>query len=201
MAQKERYELQKSNKNFIEIFDNVRDRWITEDNICELLNDYNKEIKELEAKVLTPFMKTLQEKKWEALREENQQLKQQLEIFKKFNEALQQDNLDLSYDKLDTAYEYAKEMAENWEKDYQEEIQQLREDLQAKDILVNTYMSVAGTLDNAKQLKQSQNQVAIKELEKLKDDLLENFGQSSPLANRVDLVVKINEQIENLKGE
>ena len=48
MAQKERYELQKSNKNFIEIFDNVRDRWITEDNICELLNDYNKEIKELE---------------------------------------------------------------------------------------------------------------------------------------------------------
>lgn len=50
------------------------------------------------------------------------------------------------------------------------------------------------------QLKQSQNQVAIKELEKLKDDLLENFGQSSPLANRVDLVVKINEQIENLKG-
>lgn len=51
------------------------------------------------------------------------------------------------------------------------------------------------------QLKQSQNQVAIKELEKLKDDLLENFGQYSPFANRVDLVVKINEQIENLKGE
>lgn len=109
-----------------------------------------------------------QDKKIKKLKEKNQQLKEQLEIFKKFNEALQQDNLDLSYDKLDTAYEYAKEMAENWEKDYQEEIQQLREDLQAKDILVNTYMSVVGTLDNAKQLKQSQKQLAIEKLEKVK---------------------------------
>nr|DAT76292.1 MAG TPA: hypothetical protein [Caudoviricetes sp.] len=89
MAQKERYELQKSNKNFIEIFDNVRDRWITEDNICELLNDYNKEIKELEAKVLTPFMKTLQEKKWEALREENRKLTEELDKYKETVQELQ----------------------------------------------------------------------------------------------------------------
>lgn len=65
---------------------------------------------------------------WELV-EENKQLKKQLEIFKISNDALQQDNLDLSYDKLDTAYEYAKEMAENWEKDYQEEIQQLKQQL------------------------------------------------------------------------
>ena len=52
-----------------------------------------------------------------------------------------------------------------------------------------------------KDLKDTQNQVVIKELEKLKHDMLENLGQSSPWINRVDLVVKINKQIENLKGE
>lgn len=52
-------------------------------------------------------------------------------------------------------------------KELKEENRQLREDLQAKDILVNTYMSVVGTLDNAKQLKQSQKELTIKELVKL----------------------------------
>lgn len=52
-----------------------------------------------------------------------------------------------------------------------------------------------------KDLKDAQNQVVIKELEKLKHDMLENLGQSSPWINRVDLVVKINKRIENLKGE
>ena len=52
-----------------------------------------------------------------------------------------------------------------------------------------------------KNLKDAQNQVVIKELEKLKHDMLENLGQSSPWINRVDLVVKINKRIENLKGE
>lgn len=89
MEEKERYELHESNRNFIEIFDNVRDKWITEDNICELLNDYNKEIKELEAKVLTPFMKTLQEKKWEVLREENRKLTEELNLAHKVSSYLQ----------------------------------------------------------------------------------------------------------------
>lgn len=44
---KERYELHESNKNFIEIFDSEIDMWITEDSICERLNNYDKEMKEL----------------------------------------------------------------------------------------------------------------------------------------------------------
>lgn len=143
-----------------------------------------------------------QDKEIIKLRGENQQLKQQLEIFKKFNDALQQDNLDLSYDKVDTAYEYAKEMAENWEKDYQEEIQQLREDLQAKDILVNTYMSVVGTLDNAKQLKQEQKQLAISELEKVKEKALHFYVNDTPKLTSFYVDVKeIDSQIKSLKGE
>lgn len=56
MKEKERYELLESEKNYIEIFDSLSDMWITEDNICERLNDYHK--------------------KAEELRKENQQLKQ-----------------------------------------------------------------------------------------------------------------------------
>lgn len=123
---------------------------------------------------------------------ENQQLKEQLEIFKTFNDALQQDNLDLSYNKVDTAYEYAKEMAENWEKDYQEEIQQL---------------------------KQSQKQLAISELEKAKN-CCEKYAEEL-YDNLIDVVLPtdidkpkreamkylylvsevIDSQIKKLKGE
>lgn len=46
MKQKQRYELQVNKKNFIEIFDNVRDEWLTEDDICGYLNDYDEEMKE-----------------------------------------------------------------------------------------------------------------------------------------------------------
>lgn len=121
--------------------------------ICKLLNQQDKEIIKL--------------------RGENQQLKKQLEIFKISNDALQQDNLDLSYDKVDIAYEYAKEMAENWEKDYQEEI---------------------------KQLKQSQNQVAIDELEKFKNYIFTRIyltanGDEEKINTYVDLKIK------ELKGE
>lgn len=80
------------------------------------------------------------------------------------------------------------------------ENQQLKEDLQAKDILVNTYMSVVGTLDNAKQLKQSQNQVAIDELEKFKNYIFTRIyltanGDEEKINTYVDLKIK------NLKGE
>lgn len=181
MKEKERYELRESNRNFIEIFDNVRDKWITEDNICELLNDYNKEIKELEAKVLAPFIKTLQEKKWEALREENRKLTEELDKYKKTVQELQGTGSKM-FDKLLENHlskfqenPYYNEENEEFKNDIklliqvakqikdfknsqnqvaikglEEENQQLREDLQAKDILVNTYMSVVGTLDSAK---------------------------------------------------
>ena len=57
MEEKERYDMLISKKNYIEIFDNINDRWITEDNICDVLNDYHKKVEEL--------------------REENQQLKEE----------------------------------------------------------------------------------------------------------------------------
>lgn len=86
------------------------------------------------------------------------------------------------------------------------ENQRIREDLQAKDILVNTYMLVVGTLDNAKQLKHSQKQLAIEEFEKLLSKLsnIENTlincgnGKEDAICWFVKL---INDQIEKLKGE
>lgn len=63
-----------------------------------------------------------------------------------------------------------------------------------------TFMKLVET-QNALDDEKCNKRNVIKELEELKDDLLENFGQSSPWVNMVDLVVKINERIENLKGE
>ena len=89
-----------------------------------------------------------------------------------------------------------------------QEKQQLREDLQAKDILVNTYMSVVGTLDHAKQLKQSQKQLAVEEL-KLALDSFKNRPTYFDVA-RQELCLSeqdkqfidfIDNQIKSLKGE
>lgn len=49
-----------------------------------------------------------------------------IEIQKMSNDALQEENLDYRYDITDTAYEQAKEMASNWESQYQEEIKELK---------------------------------------------------------------------------
>jgi hypothetical protein len=49
------------------------------------------------------------------------------------NDALIDENLDYRYDITDTAYEQAKYMAESWEKDYQQEIAELKQQLAEKD--------------------------------------------------------------------
>lgn len=86
-----------------------------------------------------------------------------------------------------------------------EENQQLREDLQAKDILVNTYMSVVGTLDNAKQLKQSQKQLAIEELEKLREYIVLNDEYDEEIGCNIiktfGLIEDLADKIKSLKGE
>lgn len=130
-------------------------------------------------------------KQFVACQKENEKLKQQLEIFKLSNEALQQDNLDLSYDKADLAYEYAQEMAENWKKGYEEEIAEL---------------------------KQSQKQLAIDELEKAKNTIeskVENIDKRlddlkikivcestfNKISTYQEIIEIINNQIKALKGE
>ena len=150
--------------------------------IINLLNEQSKRIKELE--LLLKADKKIETNSlngFEKLRKENQQLKEQLEIFKKVNDALQQDNLDLSYDKVDMAYEYAKEMAENWDNDYQEEI---------------------------RQLKQSQKQLAIEELKMfgamlsravLWDNDYECWTISEEVYN--SFMEQIDDKIKKLKGE
>lgn len=86
-----------------------------------------------------------------------------------------------------------------------QEKQQLREDLQAKDILVNTYMSVVGTLDNAKQLKQSQQQLAIEELEKLREYIVLNDEYDEEIGCNIiktfGLIEDLADKIKSLKGE
>lgn len=54
------------------------------------------------------------------------QAQKTIEIQKMSNDALQEENLDYRYDITDTAYEQAKEMASNWENQYQEEIKELK---------------------------------------------------------------------------
>lgn len=112
----------------------------------ELLNDngiYDNNLKEY---VSSPCVsrKCCMETLTYLLNQQNEkikQLKDQLEIFKVSNDVLQQDNLDLSYDKVDIAYGYAKEMAENWERDYQEEIQQLKKS--QKELAINELLKLS----------------------------------------------------------
>lgn len=144
----------------------------------DLLNHYFKRIKELESEVkVGEFWHSAYQGKqldydmvYAELRktmDENQQLIEQLEIFKTFNDALQRDNLDLSYGK--------------WEKDYQEEIQQL---------------------------KQSQKQLVIKELENLKKEFesrkleyISHLTKKHCYGLRIDRIFEIiDNQIKELGG-
>lgn len=70
-----------------------------------------------------------QEKLISKLQSELDYTKKSIEIFKITNDALRQENLDLSYNQVDNAYELAKEMSENWERNYQQEILELKERL------------------------------------------------------------------------
>lgn len=70
-----------------------------------------------------------QEKLISKLQSELDYAKKSIEIFKITNDTLQQENLDLSYNQVDNVYELAKEMSENWERDYQQEILELKERL------------------------------------------------------------------------
>lgn len=59
------------------------------------------------------------------LQDQLSQAQKTIEIQRKLNEVLQEENLNYRYDITDTAFEQAKEMAENWEDGYKEEIRQL----------------------------------------------------------------------------
>lgn len=136
-------------------------------------------------------------KQFVACQKENAELKKQLEIFKLSNEALQQDNLDLSYDKVDLAYEYAQEMAENWKKEYEKEIAELKNQIEqmAKDY----------TSEIAYYIGASENRMAVEELKKLKSKIEKIVYSPNKCLNKEDTINDFIEIIENqikqLKGE
>ena len=78
-----------------------------------------------------------------------------IEIQNKVNNALIDENLDYRYDITDTAYEQAKHMAESWEEDYQQEIEELKQQLAEKDLTIENwqtmYESVVQTCHNDKE--------------------------------------------------
>ena len=63
----------------------------------------------------------------------NQKIRnKELELLRKQNDLLQEENLDYRYDITDIACERATEMARDWERQYQEEIAELKEKLKNK---------------------------------------------------------------------
>lgn len=193
MEQKERYELHESKKNFIEIFDNVRDRWITEDNICDRLNDYDKEMKELEAKVPTPFMKTLQENTWEVLREENRKLTEELDKYKETIQELQETSSKM-FDRL-----LKNHLHKFQENPYNEENQEFKND-------TKLLISVS---EQIKDFKNSQNQVTIDVLHDIRNTLRfhtynirdDRFDYTRTMCLWTDINEIIDKQIKNIKGD
>lgn len=162
MEEKERYELHESEKNYIEIFDNVRHIWITEDNICERLNDYEKKSPE-RIKALEEEIKKLQDRNaWYNIYQINK----------------------LCYDK--TRAKFDKLCAEN---------QQLKEEnlsLQKESIRDNK-----NWIKEIRQLKQSQKQLAIEELEKVKADINTYNKEHCFLPPEIDSCNKSVEIIDN----
>ena len=158
------------------------------DIVVDLLNQQDGKIKELE--------------------EENQKanIKNYLTdyyLVEKENQQLKIENGSLK-EKISTQFQNNADNVDFME-NQRREIERLKEDLQAKDILVNTYMSIVGTLDNAKQLKQSQNEKAIEVLEKLKNDLFDyfvTFNIKGERAIRLSIFHEvINDRIKELRSE
>ena len=158
------------------------------DIVVDLLNQQDGKIKELE--------------------EENQKanIKNYLTdyyLVEKENQQLKIENGSLK-EKISTQFQNNADNVDFME-NQRREIERLKEDLQAKDILVNTYMSIVGTLDNAKQLKQSQNEKAIEVLENLKNDLFDyfvTFNIKGERAIRLSIFHEvINDRIKELRSE
>lgn len=167
---KERYKLHKSKKNFIKIYDQKIGSWIREDTICDALNIYDEQVKELKTEVPTLFVKTLQEKIWKVLREENQELKEKLNSFetlmKKYNvEDIEHLDLMLFVLSGETKY-HLKEIKDK----------------------------------HKKELEQLQNQKAITELEKTKENAWQSATDISLLLDYIELARIIDYQIKSLKG-
>lgn len=188
MAQKERYELHESNKNFIEIFDNVRDKWITEDNICEYLNNYDKKVRELEL-----YISTVQNTEWESLREENRKLIEKLDEYKETVQELQETSSKM-FDKL-----LENHLSKFQENPYNEENEEFKND-------IKLLISVSKQIKN---FKNSQNQVTIDVLHDIRNTLRfhtydirdDRFDYTRTMCLWTDINKIIDKQIKNLKGE
>lgn len=180
MAQKERYELHESNKNFIEIFDNVRDKWITEDNICEYLNNYDKKVRELEL-----YISTVQNTEWESLREENRKLIKELDKYKETVQELQETSSKM-FDKL-----LENHLSKFQENHYNEENEEFKNDIK---LLISVSKQI-------KDFKNSQKQIAIRELEKLKESCEKTKIDIGLMLDYTTFNNILDKQIESLKGE
>lgn len=165
---------------------------VDNDSYYETINEYEKRISELEDNIKNASRNNylsdyyLAEKKNQQLKIENENLKVKISTQLQNNV----DNVDFM-------------------ENQRREIKQLREDLQAKNILVNTYMSIVGTLDNARKIQQSQNKKAIEMLEKIKSYFTEEYidedgtptGDWTITKDSADVAEYIDSQLEELRGE
>ena len=127
-------------------------------------NKYYKKIADLEAK-LAKAQKTI----------ENQRMS---------SNALMEENLEYRWDITDSAYEYAKTIAKGWEKQYQEEISQLKQQLAEKE----------------KEIEQLNNRILISQLQAPKEQILNILGsqciQYNPDQDKISFAVEKLEQIK-----
>lgn len=126
------------------------------------------------------------------------QLKQQLEACQEARR-FEAENHNESYKKLFEKWaDEVKELKQQIE-EKDKEIERLKQELEETNAGYDfTYEQSSGAI---KELKQNQIQLAIQELEKVKDWLNEPFDEDGCFKNGGDLIDYIDQQIKELKGE
>lgn len=136
-----------------------------------------------------------------------------IEIQRMSNDALIDENLDYRYDITDSAYEQAKYMVESWEEDYQQEIAELKQELEEKDKAIENwqtmYQSVMQSCHNGieedKRLREqfAEKEQELEEVKKSKTYIM-NFGDKvkevQVIDDNQDKISFAIEQLEKVKA-
>ena len=124
------------------------------------------------------------------------QAQKTIEIQKMSNDALQEENLDYRYDITDTAYEQAKEMASYWERQYQEEIKELK----AK--LAGLQQEKIEYTDTINFVETSEPDRVAKELDRLNEKLAESENTvCKHIAELTKIATEKDRKIDKLKQQ
>ena len=196
--------------------------------IIETIKRGNYEVVDNQGISVTQHFTQCLEKEFADLEAKLAEAQKTIEIQRMSNDALMENNLDLSYDKVDSAYEYAKEMASNWESQYQGEIAELKQQLAEKDEEIETLkeenernkaeaesqhksfidcfkdkMGLTLYYDNIeKQHNQDKISFAVEQLEKVRHILLGHYSSTNYKCIKEvcrDIDKQIDNQIEQLK--